>query len=516
MTFTLISCSHGIARIGCHENWYCSTVRNGKMKINVLLAVIGFCFAFAITAYVLDDPAVAQLIKNTESKAASDRVLGFKALAEYWDRREQILGGFSDTPTDSTGHSIQKPPITDRSLNKIAKAIERGIGDKDPEVREAAAIALIYAPRSSDAVQSAILAGIKSDDPKANRYVRQQQTNVWPKIDLVIEKLIDHLSSQDFSKHDSATDLLRDYGEQAYPYSDRIVDAILRGGNHENRLRKMLMLQYIGLNDDAMRTLVNRADELTEEESVIVASALLEYPDALQVLQAKHPNLIQSLEQYETRLFSFLCKHQNEPHKTRDWLASAESLPAGIMGMLREPRFVEQIMKLETSSTSHHKTFLSACKRACGVKADLVVDVDSQHPVLFRPASAWPNSDDSRRSKTSRGHGDGSVEVMVTGEIRGADGSHPKTVGFFRTNDAMLMGTTQNVSEPVMYDHQSGRFVFLTSVFAAFNSEDDQPYLGPFQTGSAQVRIEAPGFKPLVVQFFDEMPDVRITLDKNE
>ena len=77
----------------------------------------------------------------------------------------------------------------------------------------------------------------------------------------------------------------------------------------------------------------------------------------------------------------------------------------------------------------------------------------------------------------------------------------------------MLLGTMQDYSETLMYDHQSGRFVFLTNVFAAYSMGDDQPESGPYQNGSAQIRVEAAGFKPLVVQFFDEMPDVRITLD---
>jgi hypothetical protein len=80
----------------------------------------------------------------------------------------------------------------------------------------------------------------------------------------------------------------------------------------------------------------------------------------------------------------------------------------------------------------------------------------------------------------------------------------------------MLLGTNQDYSEPLMYDHRSGRFVFLTNVFAAYCMGDDQSESGPYQTGSAQIRVEAAGFKPLVVPFFDEMPDVRITLDKEE
>ncbi len=487
-----------------------------------LLVVFGIWVASITTGCVQDDSTLEQLIKKTKSEATSDRVLGFEALSDYWDRSQEVQAGFSDTPTEttSTAPKSQKPPITDVFLNKIAGAIERGVKDSDSDVREAAAIALINAPRSSDAVQSAILACIRSEDATVNWYVMQQRTAVWPNVNLVIENLIENLSSHDFGKHDSASTLLREYGEQARPFSKRIVEAILNAGRHVNQPSEMYLFYYIGVTDDAMRTLVNRADEFTEEESSIVALALLEYPDALKLLQGKHPKLVQSLELhnaqlFQLQLFPFLCKHQYEPHKTRDWLASAESLPASIMGMLGERRFIDEITKLETNSSSHTKTYLSACKRACGAKADVVVDVDSKHPILFRPASAWPNTDDSRLSKTASGHLDGTIDVMVTGEIRGADGSRPKTIGFYRTNDAMLLGTKQDNSEPLMYNRQSGRFVFLTCVFAACMKED-QLDSGPYQTGSAQIRVEAPGFKPLVVQFFDEMPDVRITLDKEE
>ncbi len=147
-------------------------------------------------------------------------------------------------------------------------------------------------------------------------------------------------------------------------------------------------------------------------------------------------------------------------------------------------------------------------------KVESVIEINSKKPVEFRPASAWPNTDDTRRSKSSFGHGDGYTSVMVTGEIRGTDGTHPETVQFYRTNDSMLLGSRQNRRESVMYDAKTGRFVFLTTVFAAYCTGDDQPEPGPYQTGSAKIRIEAAGFNSLVVQFFDEIPDVEISLDK--
>jgi hypothetical protein len=478
--------------------------------------VIGFWFVVSLTSLAQDDLQLEDLIKKTKSEKMPERVLGFEAIASYWDRRPHITASFSDTPTEDKVPQPQKPEITDANLDKIAEAIKRGVNDSSEEVRKAAAIAMCYAPRSSDAVQAALLVCIKSDDATVNWYARQQRTEVWPKVELVIEDLIEDLSSQDFSKYDSASDLLQHYGEGARQYSDRIAQVIFKGENDEDRALKFYVFCDIGLTEDAIRTLTNRAGELSEEESAIVALAMLEQPDALRLLKAQHPNLIRSIVKHNHRLFEFLCKHQHEPHETRDWLISEGSLTPNIMGMLREPRFIEEITKLEANASNHEKTFLHACKRACGAKADLIIDVDSKHPVEFRPASAWPNIDNRRLSQTVSGHGDGLTFAMVTGEIRGADGSHPKTVSFYRTNDAMLLGTKMNYSMPLLYAPEKGRFVFYTSVFAAFSLGDNQPEPGPYQTGSALIRVEASGFKPIVVQFFDEMPDIRVTLDKEE
>jgi len=72
----------------------------------------------------------------------------------------------------------------------------------------------------------------------------------------------------------------------------------------------------------------------------------------------------------------------------------------------------------------------------------------------------------------------------------------------------------QKGAVPSKYDPETGRFVFLTGVFAAYGIGDTRAEeSGPYQTGSAQIRIEASSCEPLVIQFFDEMPNVEITLE---
>ena len=54
--------------------------------------------------------------------------------------------------------------------------------------------------------------------------------------------------------------------------------------------------------------------------------------------------------------------------------------------------------------------------------------------------------------------------------------------------------------------------MLCTHVFAAYCMGEGQPEPGPYQTGSCLAQIEAEGCKPLLARFFDEMPDVEITL----
>ena len=108
------------------------------------------------------------------------------------------------------------------------------------------------------------------------------------------------------------------------------------------------------------------------------------------------------------------------------------------------------------------------------------------------------------------------TDVMLTGEILGGGWFSSKDCWLLSDERSDALGNEAGLSQTDDVRPSSGRFAFLTTVFEAYSMGDDQLESGPYQTGSAQVRVEAPGFKPLVVQFFDEMPDVRITLDKEK
>ncbi len=300
---------------------------------------------------------------------------------------------------------------------------------------------------------------------------------------------------------------------RAKPFSDEVVEIVLASSGRDQTL-KMVVLRDTGLTSKAAKRLVDSIRDPTNDQAGAAFIALLEFPAMLRALHEQRPELVKSLDEQSHQLFRYLCKHQSEPNETRELLSTLDNLPPSIMAMLREPKFVPMIQSLVQDASVHHRTFLVACKRDCGDLPDNTIIIDSDHPVEFRPKSAWPNTDNRRLSPTSAGHGDGTTHVMVTGELKMSDGSHPKSVQFFGVNDQMLLGTRRNDPEPVLYQPASGRFVFYTSVFAAYSMGKDQPEPGPYQTGSAQVRIEAPNCEPITVQFFDEMPDVSIRLSQ--
>jgi hypothetical protein len=189
-----------------------------------------------------------------------------------------------------------------------------------------------------------------------------------------------------------------------------------------------------------------------------------------------------------------------------------EHLPLATMAELSDARFLPLLERKLKTANAYEKTKLEACARACGLPAEQVMRISESERGRFKPKSAWPGSDPARTSPDSFGHGDGITEVIITGRILRDDGKAAVAPKFFRTNDAMLMGKRISQAEPIVFDAATGRFVFITMLFAAYSTGERQSEAGPYQTGSSQVRIESQGCKPLVVQFYDEMPDVHITL----
>lgn len=475
--------------------------------------VIPLCFVLQTSceAQIEIEDGLSEALALVASSNASDRVSGFEKLGKIWNANvDSLSSGFSDTPVERDPMSEGKPELPDDSVDRIAKVIQRALADDNPKVRESAAIAICSAPRPRPEVISAITKGLNSDDTNVIWYVSQQAVKNLPPIETVIQSLIQKLDSDEFNSFGPASDVLKAYGVRARPYANQIVDVVLKSTTY--RSLKLYVLFDIGLEGTAAEKLADAAADFTRDELGIAAVCLLDHFQLLTRVESLCPETIPALQEQMPRLYAYLCKHQLAANETRSWLARSDKLLPVTMGLMREERFVNKIAKEEISANSYEKILLAACKRACGANPAEQIKVDADHPVEFRPRSAWPKSDARRLSKTSNGHGDGVTFVMLTGEVRSDDGTHPASIEFFRINDEMLLGTKENNRQDVLYDSSTGRFVFYTSVFAAYSIGVGQPDPGPYQTGSAQIRVEAADHQPLTLQFFDEMPDVIITL----
>ena len=122
-----------------------------------------------------------------------------------------------------------------------------------------------------------------------------------------------------------------------------------------------------------------------------------------------------------------------------------------------------------------------------------------------------------QEGRHSNGAGCGYANVLITGRIRFADDHPPAAVRFRSLKEGMLMGSRDEHGIPVRYDPATGRFACFAEVFASYshsmNDDDEDAEPGPFQTGSLDVEIDADGAKPLLAKFYDEMPDVLLTLE---
>src|SRR5579872_2637757 len=194
-------------------------------------------------------------------------------------------------------------------------------------------------------------------------------------------------------------------------------------------------------------------------------------------------------------------------------LYESDNLSLGLMAELGDQRFLPLLEQKMKTASAHERTQLEGCARACGAAAQRVVRISPSEPGDFKPKSAWPDTDPSRMSPNMRAHADGFTTIIMTGRILLESGRPATSPKFYRLNDAMLLGERTRVEVRITFDRDTGHFVFVDDIFAAYShGGDGQAEPGPYQTGSSIVLIECERCNPLEVRFYDEMPDVEITL----
>jgi hypothetical protein len=250
---------------------------------------------------------------------------------------------------------------------------------------------------------------------------------------------------------------------------------------------------------------------LTEDTAPRMFRVLLPHPQAAARFMAANRHLMPKLTE-ETLIY---LSRQTDPcfASLQKAIFEDEQVPLNAIISAGDPRFLPGLKKRLAKTPPHGKPNVAACARALGELPGRIIKISESQPGDFMPLSAQ-GMDPNRFSPNSHGHGDGHAWVIITGRFVMPDGSPAREPRFFNRNDRMLLGEERKDPAEIRYDSKTGRFVFCTEVFAAYSLGGGQREPGPYQTGPAVVTIEARRAKPLTVHFFDEMPDVEITLSR--
>lgn len=463
------------------------------------------------SALTVSDPQLSLDLKSAMAGGIGDRCATLEQMGEYWSQKGVIPGGFSDLPVETPQPDPQ--PIPEGDIEAIATVLQAAITDSYHDVREAAAIALSRAPQPSAAVNAAIAVALNSEDSTVLWYLWQLEPAKFPfpEPGPYVENLIRHLKSDDFNSSYAATVLIGRFGNRFAPYTVNVVDALGEIGDDE-QCRVLLTLADTGLSEEAAHKLPRRVRNDTADVKAAAFVALMSFPDRATRFLRNNSGMGAALAEYDAHWFEILYSTSSEQQELRAALIATPDLGPLNLALIGAPDSIPELTRELAVADQHRQTLLRACIRACGGDLGEIVHLSADIPVAFRPESAWPEVD-HRRQSGAAGHGDGITEILVTGELRFANDGHPAKVHFLRTNDSMLLGESLEAPMPLKYDAVTGRFVLRTSIFAAFDmGEPQEP--GPYQTRSAQVRIESPDSVPLFVQFFDETPHVVIELQR--
>lgn len=341
---------------------------------------------------------------------------------------------------------------------------------------------------------------------------------ILPDSKTAIPILLRTLSSAEPDLQRLAVEALGNYGKDAASSKPALIDMLKKSGNDRLGFWIVNALSEIGVDQADARTLSLLQLPPSGDSTGEVLRLLLDYPEPALHFLKLHPDVLKNVYRGRTleALLRVLKDTSPETAALRAYLLTREDLPSIAMVQVGSKELLPRIQARIAAADPHYRFFLDACARALGGPVAREVEISETKPGNFRPKSAHPGTDLDRWADGG-GHGDGKTQVLITGRLLMSDGKPAIKPRFFDINDRMLLGLNLKDPTPLMrYDEKTGRFVFFTTVFAAFAMGGGQKEPGPYQTGSARMLIEAEGAKPLLVEFYDEMPDVKITLNSSQ
>lgn len=394
-------------------------------------------------------------------------------------------------------------------------ALLKSLHDQRADVRKMAAYAIANMAgwkkltKNHEEVAEALIEHTNDANSDVVRHAIGAMGSLHAAPDHCIPVLVALLAHSDATIAETSAESLGEFGKEAKAALPALIECL---GEGKAEFSIAFAIREIGIDQASAAPI---AKKRVSKDAKWLLVPLTVYSEAATDFLRRNPNSVDVPKRDEDALLGLMRGSEPEFAEFRQLLFANEQLPLAIMARLGDSRFLPLIEQKQRTASAHEGIKLAACARACGAPADRVVIIDDSHPGDFKPKSAWPDHDDRRLNLNVLGHGDGFTEVIVTGRILKMDGTPAVAPKFYRTNDAMLLGRRVRDEEPITFDAKTGRFVLVSRVFAAY-SMGKPPEPGPYQTGSSFIQIEAAGCKPLKVQFYDEMPEVQITLMAEE
>ncbi|QDT37248.1 hypothetical protein [Stratiformator vulcanicus] len=464
-----------------------------------------------------ESTSLREEIRQAGEGSAEERMRAFGRIRLRWTGTVLARGGFSDLPVP---REVVKQPekMTDDQLELIAKALIEGLQDDSKDLRNAAALCLSRAPRRTEGIDRGIDIGLRSEHHEVYWNVCQVRPELLPDPKPYVAMLIGRLTDESIDESVKLglwvefDTLLTGWRERFKPHVETVIRSL---DDIPEKCRPLVLssLNKAGFNPEAAEQLYKKARGFEPELKTSAFLSLFSHPDFATDLLSSSPEIQGLVSERANAWYVIFLETDSRYNAVKNELLKLPNFPPLAAAFIGAEKYRPQIeAKLETAN-SYRKHFLNACLRACGGEIDRHITINSESDGRFKPDSAWPGSDKRRQPERMGAHGDGVTYILITGEVRGSGKRHPKSVRFVRRNDSMLMGQAIEADIPRKYDPQTGRFLLQTHIFAAYSFRPG-PEPGPYQTGSALIRVEAPGYKPLDVRFFDEMPHVVIELER--
>lgn len=455
--------------------------------------------------------AIPILIEKLKDSSNWVRVSVVMALDRIARDSRAVVPSLVDALGDPDSRVRRRAALALASKGKaVVPALTEALKADNPEARASAAYAFSnVGPEANDA-WPVLVAAMKEDNPRVLARVLQALEAIGPAGATAVQPLAGNLKHEDSTVRKLAAEALGGLGAEGKAAAGALAGA-LKDREESVRLAAADALKKTGIDDETARALAHLHLPREAGAPSVVLEVLFDHPgDALAFLK-NHPWALTGAD--SEALTDLLSRQAPSYRALQEAIRESENLSAYDMVLMGDARFLPKIRKKMQEADPYARTFLKACARALGEEPEQVVTISETEKGSFRPRSAWPNVDTSRRAAGGTGgHGDGLTTVLITGRILMSDGSPAVDPRFYRTNDRWLLGQRKKERVPIKYDPNTGRFFFLVRIFAAYSFSPDGGPRAPYQTGSAKMLIEARGSEPLEAQFFDEMPEVEIRL----